>query len=112
MRVEQLSLFDIPAGPIKKQVCLSVGDFAKVLSSKGYAVGQMRLFDKLRVWKLIDKFNVPYQRYVEAGYFKIINERFSKGGRFPSTYLKILVTPNGQKYIEERYRNERDGNRA
>lgn len=112
MRVEQLTLFDMPAIPTKKQICLSVGEFAKLLASKGFAVGQTRLFNKLRSWKLIDKFNVPHQRYVDAGYFKVINERFNKGGNFPSVYLKILVTPNGQKYIEERLRNEGNGNRA
>jgi len=109
MRVEQLSLFDMPSTNQPKAVCLSVGDFAKVLSSKGIATGEKRLFNKLRKWGIIDKRNVPYSEYIRRGYFKLINESFTKAGRFPSIYLKVLVTPTGQKYIEERLRNEANG---
>lgn len=111
MKVEQLSLFDMPIQEGKKKTCLSVGDFSKVLASKGFAVGQIRMFEKLRQWKLIDKFNVPYQKYVDGGYFKVIKEPYTKKGiQALYAYLKILVTPNGQEYIEERLRNETNGN--
>lgn len=110
MKAEQLTLFDMPAESKPKSVCLSVGDFAKVLASKGIVTGEKRLFDKLRKWGMLDKRNVPYQEFVRRGYFKVVNERFAKGGNFPSIYLKVLITPNGQKYISERYQDERNGN--
>ena len=109
MKVEQLTLFDMQPVSSPKAVCLSVGDFSKVLSSRGISTGEKRLFAKLREWGMIDKRNVPYQEFVRRGYFKLINQRFSTGGTFPSIYLKVLVTPNGQKYIEERFRDERNG---
>ena len=113
MKVEQLSLFDMPVEASKKYSCLSIGNFSKVLASKGFAIGQIRLFNKLKDWKLIDKSNVPYQKYIDAGYFKVIREPYAKRGvQQLHVYLKILVTPTGQKYIEERLRNEANGDRS
>ena len=112
MKVEQLTLFDMPAQSGRK-ACLSIGDFSKVLASKGIETGKTRLFAKLREWKLIDKCNVPYQKYIDSGYFKVIKEPYAKRGMETLyVYLKILVTPNGQKYIEERFRNEGNGDRS
>ena len=111
MRAEQLTLFDV--APFNKNnvriACLSVGDFAKVLASKSFNVGEVRLFAKMRDWRMIDKFNIPYQKYIEAGYFKIIAERYFRGS-VAHVHKKILVTHTGQKYIEERLKNETDGN--
>lgn len=113
MSVEQLTLFDMPVQENKRKTCLSIGDFSKVLASKGFETGQTRMFGKLREWKLIDKYNVPYQKYVDSGYFKVIKEPYARRGmQTLYVYLKILVTPNGQKYIEERLRNERNDNRS
>lgn len=112
MKVEQLSLFDMPVKRSKKAVCLSVGNFAKVLSSKGFNIGLIKLFDKLRTWGLINKFNVPYQKYIDDDWFKVIKEEYKKGGKYFSVYLKILVTPIGQRKIEERLRNEANDNRS
>ena len=112
MKIEQLSLFDMPVEESKKYSCLSIGAFSKVLASKGFDVGQTRLFNKLRSWKLIDKYNVPYQKYIDNGCFKVIKEPYAKRGiRQLCVYLKILVTPTGQKYIEERLHNETNDNR-
>lgn len=113
MRVEQLTLFDLPPQNVSKNVCLNIKDFAKFLASKGFDTGEKKMFRDLRSWQLIDKYNVPYKKYVDCGYFKIIRENYRRannGGCY--VYLKTLVTPCGQKYIEERYRNERDGDRA
>ena len=112
MKVEQLNLFDMQYIQKSSPKCLSIGAFAKVLSSKGYNTGEKRLFDKLRKWRLLNKENIPYQEYMERGYFKVINEHYKKGGYIPSVHMKVLVTPSGQKYVEERLRNEANDNRA
>lgn len=110
MRAEQLSLFDIPAENYEPAACLSVGKFAKVLNSKGFAVGEKRLFAKLRSLRMLDNNNVPYQVYMQKGYFKIIREMYLKGP-VRHIYLKVLITPIGQNYLEDIYRNEEACNR-
>ena len=116
MRVEQLTLFDVDSmvayRPVAKSVCLSVGDFAKVLSAEGYDCGRVKLFEKLRQWKMLNKDNVPYQEFVDRGYFMIIKEYYKRRSNASYVFLKVLVTPIGQKFIEERYKNERDDNRS
>lgn len=111
MRAEQLSLFDLPIADVKPTACLSVGKFAKVLNSKGYDIGEKRLFMKLRQIKLIDNNNIPYQKYMERGYFKIIRQQY-KRGPVGHVYLKILITPLGQNYLEGLIANEAACNRA
>lgn len=111
MNVEQLTLFDIPAQPVQKTACLAVGDFARILASKGFNIGEVRLFDRLRKWKMIDKFNVPYQEQIRKGNLKVIKQPY-QAGSLRMVHIKVLVTPNGQKYIEERLKNEADGNRS
>lgn len=111
MRVEQLSLFNLPAENVRPTVCLSVGKFAKVLNSKGFDIGEKRLFMKLRQIKMLDNNNVPYQKYMEKGYFKIIKQQY-KRGPVGHVYLKVLITPIGQNYLEDLFVNEAACNRS
>jgi anti-repressor protein len=46
---------------------ISVRDFGKVIG-----IGEKKLFEWLRDNKLLMDSNIPYQKYVEAGYFKVI----------------------------------------
>ena len=110
MRAEQLSLFDLPPAKVEPTACLSVGRFAKVLNSRGYAIGERRLFEKLRALKMLDNNNVPFQRYMEKGYFKIIRQQYQRG-QVKHVYLKVLITPIGQHYLEELFVNEEACNR-
>ena len=111
MKAEQLSLFDIPPVKYEPTACLSVGKFAKVLNSKGFVVGEKRLFAKMRSLRMLNNNNIPYQQYMQKGYFKIIKEPY-KRGPVNHVYLKVLITPIGQHYIEEVYENERACDRA
>ena len=47
---------------------------AKLLNFKG--VGRNKLFKLLRDFRLLDKHNRPYQRYVSAGWFKLVETSF------------------------------------
>ena len=51
----------------------------------------------------IDTSTEPYQQYVEQGYFKIVEEAFKdKKGR-DRVYLKTLVTPRGQVWLQKKW---------
>lgn len=51
---------------------ISVGAFAKLLADKNVKIGQNRLFEWLRVNRYLDVNNLPYQKYIELDYFKVI----------------------------------------
>lgn len=95
----QLSLLDVGEPPVTKDVCLSVGSFAKLLCSAGYAMGEKRLFQYMRSKDMLSRDNLPRQRYMELGYFKLISQRYQKAG-IDNTYLKVVVTPKGQKWLK------------
>lgn len=52
---------------------ISIGDFAKVLYDRGHReIGQKRLFKRMRDEKILDKRNMPYQKYMDAGLFEVV----------------------------------------
>ena len=55
---------------------LSMADVAKVLD-KG--IGRNRLFKLLRDKGILQSNNVPYQRFVDAGYFKVVENSYMAG---------------------------------
>lgn len=60
--------------------CISVGTLAKLLTENGFEIGQNRLFDYLRNNKYLYRRgndNLPMQRYVEQGLFKIIENKYT-----------------------------------
>ena len=78
---------------------ISIGDFAKVLYEKGHReIGQKRLFQRLRDAKILDKRNMPYQKYMDAGLFEVIEIYNRHNGQ---TYRQPRLTGKGQRKIYE-----------
>ena len=71
-------------------------DFGRLLG-----IGQNTLFQKCRELKLIDNQNSPYQKYIDAGYFKEIEKAFQKKEK-TLLYKQTLITGKGQIYIERK----------
>ncbi len=60
---------------------VSVGIYAKMLYDKHKInIGRTRLFDWLRRKGILDGKNIPYQKYMNAGWFKVVS--------IPNTHLK------------------------
>lgn len=74
-----------------------IRDVAKVL---GY--GQNKFFQRLRDDKILDGNNVPYQRYIDAGYF-IVKDQHVKNGRFEKLHKQTFVTAKGESYLAKKY---------
>lgn len=60
-----------------------IGDFVKTLCDSEIRVGRNRVFKWLRDEKYLMIDNLPYQKWIEAGYFEVIPQ--------------IIVTPKGNK---------------
>lgn len=74
------------------KTAISMNEVAKVLAIKGY--GRNNLFEFLRNEGILDKFNVPYQRYVDNGWFRVIEQKYMKNGE-PVVTTKTLVYQKG-----------------
>lgn len=74
------------------KTAISMNEVAKVLNIKGY--GRNNLFEFLRENKVLDSWNVPYQRYVDNGWFRVIEQHYQKNGE-PIVTTKTLVYQKG-----------------
>ena len=78
---------------------ISIGEFAKILNIKG--LGEKNLFKWLRDEGYLRLNNMPYQEFINKGYFRVIEKtREDKNGRI-YTYTQTLITGQGQIYLQE-----------
>lgn len=77
----------------------SMNEVAKVLDYKG--IGRNKLFEFLREQGILDRYNVPYQRYVDNGWFRVIEQKYVKDGE-PVVTTKTLVYQKGVDAIRRK----------
>lgn len=87
---------------------ISVGDYSKVLYDK-YKIdmGRNQLFKWLREQKILDSNNLPYQKYMNAGWFKVIEiPRPDIGRQIPVTRITSKGQQKLHSFIEKNYLKE------
>jgi anti-repressor protein len=82
-----------------------VGDFAKVIG-----FGRNNLFEKLRLDEILMADNMPYQRYIDRGFFVVIEQVpfIDRSGKAHPAFT-TMVTGKGQVWLERKYRNINNG---
>ena len=86
---------------------IDMGKMAKLLKDEHINIGRNRLFDWLRRKEILMKNNIPYQRYIEGGYFQV-KESTYETPYGTKTQQTTFVTGKGQIYITEKLRKEFD----
>lgn len=74
---------------------ISIGEVAKVLNM---GIGQNKLFAFLRDQKILDRQNIPYQEFIDRGYFRTIEQKYDVRGEVRIN-IKTLVFQKGIEYI-------------
>lgn len=77
---------------------IDMGSVAKVLNKK---IGRNKLFDFLRENKILMPNNVPYQKFCDCGYFRVIETKYNKPDGSTHIGLKTLVYQKGVNYINK-----------
>lgn len=77
---------------------ITIGDAAKVLNMR---VGRNRLFEILRNNKILQNNNVPYQKYIYRGYFRVVEQQWTKPDGENCVSIKTLVYQNGLNFIRK-----------
>jgi phage antirepressor YoqD-like protein len=73
--------------------------------AKTLGIGTNRFFAKLRNDHILDRDNLPIQRYIDAGYFKVVKSVFSWPGSSHQSYnFTTKATGKGVDWLVERYR--------
>ena len=76
-----------------------MAEVAKVLKIKGY--GRNNLFEFLRNKKILQRNNQPYQKYIDLGYFRVVETKFNKPNGDIGINIKTLVYQKGLEYIRK-----------
>ena len=77
---------------------IDMNEMAKLCADHGIRMGRTRLFNWLRSKGILMAGNLPYQEYIERGYFRVKESVFDYCGE-PKTYSQTLITGKGQQYI-------------
>ena len=82
-----------PAAEFAYQICSSkdaidIGNCAKVLNRN---IGRNNLFEFLRNKKILQSDNIPYQKYIDSGYFRVIETKYTIPSGETKISLKTLV---------------------
>ena len=80
---------------------IDMGEMAKLANDRGIRIGRNRLFSWLRVMGILMMNNIPYQEYMDRGYFKLKESLYYTDGMY-KTRQTTYVTGKGQRYIIDR----------
>lgn len=87
----------------ESQSTILIGDLAKILNQNGMSTGQRRLFDELRNRGYLMKHgasrNMPTQRSMEMGLFKIKETAVTHADGHVTVNKTVKVTGKGQQYF-------------
>ena len=84
------------------KTAISIGEVAKVLDM---GIGQNKLFAFLREQKILDRQNIPYQEYIDRGYFRIVEQKYEVRGEVRIN-IKTLVFQKGIDWIRKQLQKE------
>lgn len=81
---------------------LTIEDYAKMISKcNGFVIGRNNLFAALRKLGFITKHNLPYQTYIDQGFFEVTVAAYQYNDRIVN-HLQTMVTGKGQAEIFKR----------
>lgn len=78
---------------------IDIGEAAKVLAIKG--IGRNKLFELLRDKGILMQNNQPYQKYIDAGYFRTIESSYTTPDGMTHVNIKTVVYQRGLDYIRK-----------
>ena len=76
-------------------------DMAKVAKVLDKNIGRNKLFEFLRNKKILQSNNLPYQAYIDRGYFRVVEVKYTKPDGSTNISLKTLVYQKGVNYINK-----------
>ncbi len=84
---------------------MSMDVVAKMVNTK---MGRNKLFEFLRKEKVLQKNNVPYQKYVALGYFKLVESSYIKKNREVGIGFKTVAFQKGVDFIIKLYKSKNE----
>lgn len=77
---------------------IDMNAMAKLAADEHFDIGRTRLFRWLKRMGVLMSNNLPYQQYIDRGYFSVKESVFEVDG-MKKTYQQTLVTGKGQRFV-------------
>lgn len=77
---------------------IDIGRMAKLANEENIRIGRNTLFRWLKGRKILMSNNIPYQQFIDRGYFVVKESVYEQRG-MQKTYQQTYVTGKGQQYI-------------
>lgn len=87
---------------------IDMNRMAKLCADHGIRIGRNRLFAWMRSRGILMMNNIPYQEFIDNGYFRVKESVYECRGQM-KTYQQTYVTGKGQQYILSRLMREFGG---
>lgn len=84
---------------------IDMNAMAKLAAEENIPIGRNRLFKWLRKKEILMSDNLPYQKYIDRGYFAVKETVFETQSMM-KTHQQTLVTGKGQRYVIGRLKKE------
>ena len=81
------------------KTALQMRDVAAALNMPGW--GRNKIFEHLRAKGILDERNVPYRRYQDALYFRVVEQKYTDANGETHISLKTLVYQRGVDFIRK-----------
>ena len=79
-------------------------DMAQCAKILNMGIGRNRLFEFLRSHAILDRNNIPFQRYIDCGYFRTIEQKYTKPDGSTCINIKTVVYQSGMDYIRKLFK--------
>lgn len=85
-----------------------IGEFCKTLK-----IGRNKMFRLLKADKILMESRMPYQKYIDKGYFSVIEQKpYTNSKGETHVTFTTMVTGAGQVFLAKRYANIQGGDHA
>lgn len=82
------------------KTAIDMGSVAKLIDLN---IGRNKLFEFLRSNEILMDNNIPYQRFIDAGWFRVIEQKYQNGKGEICINIKTIVYQKGIQKIRELY---------
>ena len=90
----------------KSAKSIRIGEFVKIISSQeGFVIGRNNFFKWLRWEKMVDRKSMPFQPYIDNGWFEVRESTYENiGTNGPQVCFTTLITGKGQIGVLARFK--------
>lgn len=76
-------------------------DMRTVATVLNMGIGRNKIFEVLRDKRVLDRKNMPYQKYIDLGYFRTVETQYTKSDGTNCINIKIVVFQKGLDFIRK-----------